>query len=201
MKARNLACELNKVFKELGLIILSTALVNNFVLAKFLGLCPVLGVSKKLSSAWGMSLATAFVLTLIAGCAHVVEQYVIAPYHLEVLRTIFFILIIAAAVQFSELFIQKASPLLHQNLGLYLPLITTNCAVLGLALLVTATPTRFIHSLAYGLGTSIGFSLVLVLFAAIRERLAHAPVPEAFQGAPIALITAGLMALAFMGFS
>jgi len=183
------------------LIVLSTALVNNFVLAKFLGLCPVLGVSKKMSAAWGMSLATAFVLTLIAGLAHLIERFVISPFELESLRTLFFILTIASSVQFCELFIRKSSPLLHQNLGLYLPLITTNCAVLGLALLVTATPTLFIHSLAYGLGTALGFSLVLILFAAIRERLESAPIPQAFQGAPIALISAGLMALAFMGFS
>lgn len=189
------------MFKDLGLIILSTALVNNFVLAKFLGLCPVLGVSKKSSAAWGMSLATAFVLTMIAGLAHILDAYLIKPFHLESLRTIFFIMTIAVTVQFCELFIRKASPLLHQNLGIYLPLITTNCAVLGLALLVTAQPTLFIHSLAYGLGTALGFSLVLVLFASIRERIATSPVPQAFQGAPIALITAGLMALAFMGFS
>jgi electron transport complex protein RnfA len=201
MQGLSQGCGLNKVLKDLGLIILSTALVNNFVLAKFLGLCPVLGVSKKLSTAWGMSVATAFVLTMIAGFSHLLERYIIAPYQLEIFRTLFFILTIAATVQFCELFIRKASPLLHQNLGLYLPLITTNCAVLGLALLVTATPTLFIHSLTYGLGTAIGFSLVLVLFASIREKLAVAPVPFAFQGAPIAFITAGLMALAFMGFS
>lgn len=201
MKGLRLACGSNKVFKDLGLIILSTALVNNFVLAKFLGLCPLMGVSKKMSSAWGMGLATAFVLTLIAGLAHVVERFVISPFELQSLRTIFFILIIACAVQFCELFIRKSSPLLHQNLGIYLPLITTNCSVLGLALLVTAKPTLFIHSLTYGLGTALGFGLVLVIFASIRERINTAPVPLAFQGAPIALITAGLMALAFMGFS
>lgn len=189
------------MFKELGLIILSTALVNNIVLAKFLGLCPVLGVTKKFSAAWGMSLATAFVLTLIAGLSYLMQKYLITPYDLQALRTLFFIMTIAACVQFSEMFIRKASPLLHQNLGLYLPLITTNCSVLGIALLVTAKPTVFLHSLFYGLGTAIGFSLVLVLFASLRERIATAPVPAAFQGAPIALITAGLMALAFMGFS
>ena len=201
MKVRSQACGSNKVLKEFGLIILSTALVNNFVLAKFLGLCPLLGVSKKISAAWGMGLATAFVLTLIAGLAHLMERYLIAPFGLEIFRTIFFIITIAASVQFCELFIRKASPLLHQNLGLYLPLITTNCAVLGLALLVTAQPTLFVHSLAYGLGAALGFTLVLVLFASIREKMASAPIPKAFQGAPIALITAGLMALAFMGFA
>jgi len=189
------------VFEELGLIILSTALVNNIVLAKFLGLCPVMGVSKKFSAAWGMSLATAWVLTMIAGLSHLLERYVITPFDLEGLRIIFFILTIAASVQFCELFIRKANPLLHQNLGIYLPLITTNCAVLGIALLVTAQPKSFVHSLFYGLGTAIGFSLVLVIFASIREKLATAPIPVAFQGSPIALITAGLMALAFMGFS
>lgn len=189
------------MFQELGLILLSTALVNNFVLAKFLGLCPLFGVSKKFSAAWGMSLATAFVLTMIAGLSHLLNQYLIIPFHLDALRIILYIVTIAVCVQGCELFIRKASPLLHQNLGLYLPLITTNCAVLGLALLVTAQPTRFIHSLAYGLGTALGFSLILVLFASMRERLSAAPIPAAFQGTPIALITAGLLALAFMGFS
>lgn len=186
---------------ELGTIILSTALVNNIVLAKFLGLCPVLGVSKKLSAAWGMSLATAWVLTLIAGLSYLIEQYLIVPYHLEGLRIILFILTIATCVQFCELFIRKANPLLHQNLGVYLPLITTNCAVLGIALLVASQPKSFVHSLFYGLGTAMGFSLVLVIFASIREKLATAPIPPAFEGSPIALITAGLMALAFMGFA
>jgi electron transport complex protein RnfA len=189
------------VFQELGLVILSTALVNNIVLAKFLGLCPLLGVSKKMSAAWGMSLATAFVLIFISGLSHLIEKYFIIPYHLEVLRIILFIITIAASVQFCELFIRKANPLLHQNLGLYLPLITTNCAVLGIALLVSAQPKSFVHSLFYGLGTAMGFGLVLVIFASIREKLATAPIPAAFQGSPIALITAGLIALAFMGFT
>lgn len=189
------------MLKDLGLIMLSTALVNNFVLAKFLGLCPVFGASKKIETALGMSLATAFVLTMIAGLAHLMQVYVIAPFKLEIFKTIFFILIIAASVQFCELFIRASSPLLHRHLGLYLPLITTNCAVLGLALLVTAQPTLFIHSLAYGLGTALGFCLVLIIFSGIRERLAQAKVPAPFQGAPIAMMTAGILALGFMGFT
>ena len=188
------------MFKQLAIVILSTALVNNFVLAKFLGLCPVLGVSKKLGSAWGMALATAFVLTLTAGISFILYKYILLPFNLEFLQIIFFIVTIAATVQFSELFIRKASPLLHQRLGLYLPLIASNCAILGLALLVTQTQTSFTHSLFYGFGTAIGFGVVLVLFAAIRERLSTADIPAPFQGSAIAMITAGIMALAFMGF-
>lgn len=189
------------MLKQLALIILSTALVNNFVLAKFLGLCPVLGVSKSLKSAAGMSLATAFVLTLTAGMSHVIQGYILKPYNLDYLKIIFFIVTIAATVQFSELFIRKSSPLLYERLGVYLPLITTNCAVLGLALLVTQTPNRFIESLFYGFGTAIGFGLVLVLFAGIREKMETCDVPKPFQGSAIAMITAGIMALAFMGFA
>jgi electron transport complex protein RnfA len=188
------------MLKQLALVIFSTALVNNFVLAKFLGLCPVLGVSKKLESAFGMSMATAFVLTLTAGLSFILYQYVLLPFNLEYLQIIMYIVTIAAAVQFSELFIRKASPLLHQRLGLYLPLIASNCAILGLALLVTQTQVSFKQSLAYGLGTAIGFGLVLLLFAGIREKLNTADIPKPFQGSAIALITAGLMALAFMGF-
>jgi len=189
------------MFKQLALIILSTALVNNFVLAKFLGLCPVLGVSKNLQSAIGMSLATAFVLTLTAGLSHIIQRYLLVPFNIEYLRIIFFIVTIAATVQFSELFIQKTSPLLHERLGVYLPLITTTCAVLGLALLVTQVPSPSIESLFYGFGTAIGFGLVLVLFAGVREKLETCDVPKPFQGSAIAMITAGIMALAFMGVS
>lgn len=187
--------------KELALIILSTVLVNNFVLVKFLGLCPFMGVSRKLESALGMAAATTFVLTVSAACSYLVETYLLAPLELEYLRTIAFILVIAAVVQFTEMMVQKVSPLLYQVLGIYLPLITTNCAVLGVALLNVQESHSFVESLVYGFGAATGFSLVLALFAAMRERMAMADVPEPFQGAAIALITAGLMSMAFLGFT
>ncbi len=187
--------------KELALIILSTVLVNNFVLVKFLGLCPFMGVSRKLESALGMAAATTFVLTISAACSYLVDTYLLAPLDLEYLRTIAFILVIAAVVQFTEMMVQKVSPLLYQVLGIYLPLITTNCAVLGVALLNVQESHNFVESLLYGFGAATGFSLVLALFAAMRERMAMADVPEPFQGAAIALITAGLMSLAFLGFT
>jgi len=187
--------------KELALIILSTVLVNNFVLVKFLGLCPFMGVSRKLESALGMASATTFVLTVSAACSYLVDTYLLAPLDLEYLRTIAFILVIAAVVQFTEMMVQKVSPLLYQVLGIYLPLITTNCAVLGVALLNVQESHTFVESLVYGFGAATGFSLVLALFAAMRERMAMADVPEPFQGAAIALITAGLMSMAFLGFT
>ena len=187
--------------KELALIILSTVLVNNFVLVKFLGLCPFMGVSRKLESALGMAAATTFVLTISSACSYLVDTYLLAPLDLEYLRTIAFILVIAAVVQFTEMMVQKVSPLLYQVLGIYLPLITTNCAVLGVALLNVQESHNFVESLLYGFGAAAGFSLVLALFAAMRERMAMADVPEPFQGAAIALITAGLMSLAFLGFT
>ncbi|MDH3401793.1 MAG: electron transport complex subunit RsxA [Chromatiales bacterium] len=187
--------------KELALIILSTVLVNNFVLVKFLGLCPFMGVSRKLESALGMASATTFVLTVSAACSYLVDTYLLAPLELEYLRTIAFILVIAAVVQFTEMMVQKVSPLLYQVLGIYLPLITTNCAVLGVALLNVQESHTFVESLVYGFGAATGFSLVLALFAAMRERMAMADVPEPFQGAAIALITAGLMSMAFLGFT
>ena len=186
---------------EYALILVSTVLVNNFVLVKFLGLCPFMGVSRKLETAIGMGLATTFVLTLSAVCSYVVNEYLLAPLGLEYLRTIAFILVIAAVVQFTEMVVHKTSPLLYQVLGIYLPLITTNCAVLGVALLNTQQQHGFLESALYGFGAAAGFSLVLVLFAAVRERVAAADVPTPFAGASIALITAGLMSLAFMGFS
>ncbi|MEJ2141710.1 MAG: electron transport complex subunit RsxA [Gammaproteobacteria bacterium] len=187
--------------KEYALILISTILVNNFVLVKFLGLCPFMGVSRKLETATGMALATTFVLTLSSVCSYLVNEYLLAPLGLEYLRTIAFILVIAVVVQFTEMVVHKTSPLLYQVLGIFLPLITTNCAVLGVALLNTQTEHGFIESALYGFGAAVGFSLVLVLFAAMRERIAAADVPEAFQGASIALITAGLMSMAFMGFA
>ncbi len=183
------------------LILVSTVLINNFVLVKFLGLCPFMGVSRKLETAIGMSLATTFVLTLSSMTSYLIYEYMLVPFGLEYLKTISFILIIAAVVQFTEMFVHKTSPVLYRILGIFLPLITTNCAVLGVALLNIQEKNGFIESVLYGFGASVGFSLVLILFSAMRERIAGSDVPMAFQGNAIALITAGLMALAFMGFS
>ncbi len=183
------------------LIIVSAVLVNNFVLVKFLGLCPFMGVSRQLDGAIGMALATGFVLTLAAGLSWVVQHWLLAPLGLEHLRTLAFILVIAATVQFTELLLHKQSPRLYQVLGLYLPLITTNCAVLGVALLNVQAKHSLIESLMYGFGAAMGFGLVLVLFAGLRERIETSDVPAAFRGAPIALVTASLMALAFAGFA
>ncbi|MEZ5524692.1 MAG: electron transport complex subunit RsxA [Pseudomonadales bacterium] len=183
------------------LIIVSTVLVNNFVLVQFLGLCPFMGVSNKLDTAWGMSLATTFVLTLSSVCSYLVYAYLLAPLGLEYLKTISFILVIAVMVQFTEMVIKKVSPVLHRVLGIFLPLITTNCAVLGVALLNLNKDNNFVESLFYGFGAAVGFSLVLILFAAMRERINSADVPAPFKGSAIGMITAGLMALAFMGFT
>ncbi|MCB2264376.1 MAG: electron transport complex subunit RsxA [Candidatus Thiosymbion ectosymbiont of Robbea hypermnestra] len=187
--------------KEYALILVGTVLVNNFVLVKFLGLCPFMGVSKKLETATGMGLATAFVLTLSSVTAWLVNAAILVPLGIEYLRTIAFILVIAAVVQFTETVVHKTSPLLYQVLGIFLPLITTNCAVLGVALLNLQEQRTFVESALYGFGAAVGFSLVLALFAAIRERVEVADVPAPFQGSAIALITAGLMSLAFMGFA
>ncbi len=186
---------------EYALILVSTVLVNNFVLVKFLGLCPFMGVSRKQETAVGMGLATTFVLTLSSICSYLASAYLLEPLRLEYLRTIAFILVIAAVVQFTEMVVHKTSPLLYQTLGIFLPLITTNCIVLGVALLNVQLTHGFLESALYGFGAAVGFSLVLALFAAVRERVAVADVPTAFRGVPIALITAGLMSLAFMGFS
>lgn len=186
---------------EYALILVSTILVNNFVLVKFLGLCPFLGVSRKLETAAGMGLATTFVLTLSSVTAYLTNEYLLVPLGLEYLRTIAFILVIAVVVQFTEMVIHKTSPVLYQVLGIFLPLITTNCAVLGVALLNVQERHGLLGSALYGFGAAVGFALVLVLFAAVRERVAAADVPVYFQGAAIALITAGLMSLAFMGFA
>lgn len=183
------------------LIILSTALVNNVVLVKFLGLCPLMGVSNKLDSALGMGLATTFVLTLAAFASWLLEHWVLGPLDLGFLRILTFILVIAVVVQFTEMAVRKTSPALYQVLGIFLPLITTNCAVLGVALLNVQQENSFLASLLYGFGSALGFTLVLVMFAGLRERLALAEVPDAFKGAPIAYIVAGLLALAFMGFA
>ena len=186
---------------EYILIIIGTVWVNNIVLAQFLGLCPFMGVSRKLETAIGMGLATTFVLTLASISSYLVHEFLLEPLGLEYLRTISFILVIAAIVGFTELVVHKTSPLLHNVLGIYLPLITTNCAVLGVALLNVQQSNGFLESALYGFGSAIGFTMVLVFFAAMRERLAASDIPEAFKGNAIGMITAGLMALAFMGFT
>ncbi len=186
---------------DFAIIMISTILVNNFVLVQFLGLCPFMGVSNKLETAIGMGGATTFVLTLASICSYLVHNYVLEPLGLEYLKTIAFIMVIAVVVQFAKMFIEKTSPLLYRVLGVFLPLITTNCAVLGVALQNTTKAHTFLESALYGFGAALGFSLVLVLFSAMRERLAAADVPVPFKGAAIGMITAGLMSLAFMGFS
>ncbi|MCW8093074.1 electron transport complex subunit RsxA [Alteromonas sp. ASW11-130] len=183
------------------LLLVGTVLVNNFVLVKFLGLCPFMGVSGKLETAIGMSMATTFVLTLASVSSYLIETYLLAPLGISYLRTLAFILVIAVVVQFTEMVVHKTSPTLYRLLGIFLPLITTNCAVLGVALLNLTEQHNLIESLIYGFGAALGFSLVLILFAAMRERLAAADVPVPFKGASIAMITAGLMSMAFMGFS
>jgi Na+-translocating ferredoxin:NAD+ oxidoreductase subunit A len=187
--------------KEYLIILVSTILVNNFVLVKFLGLCPFMGVSRKLETALGMGLATTFVLTLSSVCSYLVNHYLLMPLELDYLRTIAFIVVIAFVVQFTEMVVHKTSPLLYQVLGIFLPLITTNCAVLGVALLNVQAQHGFMQSALYGFGAAIGFSLVLTLFASLRERIDAADVPMPFKGNAIALVTAGLMSMAFMGFS
>ncbi len=182
------------------LIIISTVFVNNIVMAKILGLCPFMGVSKKLETAIGMGLATTFVLTLASGSSYLINEYLLGT-ELFYLRTLSFIVVIAGIVQFTEMFIHKTSPVLYQVLGIYLPLITTNCAVLGIPLLNVQARHNFVESLFFGAGGAIGFSMVLVLFAGVRERIETCDVPAPFKGTSIAMVTAGLMSLAFMGFS
>lgn len=182
-------------------ILLSTALVNNVVLVKFLGLCPFIGVSRKIDAALGMGFATTFVLTLASVASWLIEKIVLVPLGLEYLRILSFILVIAAVVQFTETVIRKVSPVLYQALGIYLPLITTNCAVLGVALLNVQEGHSFAESLLYGFGSALGFTVVMVMFAGMRERLARAAVPKPLAGAPIAFVTAGLLSMAFMGFA
>ena len=186
---------------EILLLLVATVLVNNFVLVQFLGLCPFMGVSNRLETAIGMSLATTFVLTLASVSSYLVNEYILQPFNLMSLRTLSFILVIAVVVQFTEMVVHKTSPTLYRLLGIFLPLITTNCAVLGVALLNVNEQHDFTQSSVYGFGAAAGFSLVLVLFAALRERVAAADVPQPFKGAAIGMIVAGLMSLAFMGFS
>jgi electron transport complex protein RnfA len=184
---------------EYLLLLIGTVFVNNIVLAKFLGLCPFMGVSRKVETAIGMSAATTFVLTLSAVLSYLINNWILAPLELEYLRTIAFIIAIAAVVNFTEMVVHKTSPLLYNVLGIFLPLITTNCAVLGVALINVQEQNSFFESVIYGFGAALGFSLVLILFAAMRERINVADVPAPFKGSAIGLVTAGLMSLAFMG--
>ncbi|SIO53774.1 electron transport complex protein RnfA [Rhodovulum sp. ES.010] len=186
---------------EFFTILLGTALVNNVVLVKFLGLCPFMGVSRKIDAAIGMGLATTFVLTLAAAASWVIETLILVPLDLGFLRILSFILVIAAIVQFTEIVLRKVSPGLFRALGIYLPLITTNCAVLGVALLNIQQRHDFAQSLLYGFGSALGFTMVLAIFAGMREKLAQLAVPAAFAGPPIAFVSAGLLSMAFMGFA
>jgi len=185
---------------EYLLILVSAVFVNNIVMIKILGLCPFMGVSKKLETAIGMGAATTFVLTLASGASYLINHYLLGP-ELSYLTTLSFIVVIAGIVQFTEMVIQKTSPVLYQVLGIYLPLITTNCAVLGIPLLNVQAKHNFLESLFFGMGGAIGFTMVMVLFAAMRERMEGADVPVVFKGSAIAMVTAGLMSLSFMGFS
>ena len=182
-------------------ITLAAILANNFIFSQFLGICPFLGVSKKVDTAVGMGFAVTFVMGLASAITWAVNKFILVPLDLEYMQTVAFILVIASLVQFIEMFLQKSMPSLYTALGVYLPLITTNCAVLGVALLNIQDGYNFIESVVYGITGGIGFLVAIVLFASIRERLVFAEYPKSFEGFPIALVTAGLMALAFMGFS
>jgi electron transport complex protein RnfA len=186
---------------ELGLILIGALLVNNFVLVQFLGLCPFMGTSVRYPPALAMGFATGFVLTLSAALCHLLDRWLLVPLELPYLRILVFITVIASVVQLTERFLRATSPLLHEVLGIYLPLITSNCAVLAVALLAVGQSLDFLATLIYGVGAAAGFTLVLVLFAALRERLDHAAVPAAFKGVPIAFVTAGILSLGFMGFA
>ena len=185
---------------EYLLILVGTVFVNNIVMTKILGLCPFMGVSKKLEASIGMGAATTFVLTLASGSSYLINKYLLGP-ELSYLTTLSFIVVIAGIVQFTEIVIQKVSPVLHQVLGIYLPLITTNCAVLGIPLLNVQAKHNFMQSLFFGMGGALGFTLVMILFAGMRERMEGADIPAIFKGSAIAMVTAGLMSLSFMGFS
>jgi electron transport complex protein RnfA len=186
---------------ELMLIVLSAALVNNFVLVQFLGLCPFMGASRRLEGAVGMALATGLVLTTASGLSYLVDRFLLMPLELEYLRLISFILVIAAAVQIADVVIKRSSPLLHRLLGLYIPLIASNCAVLGVALLNSTASRSFVAALAYGAGAAVGFGIALALIAGLRERAQQADAPLAFRGHPLTFVTAGILSLAFLGFT
>ena len=185
---------------EYLLILVGAVFVNNIVMVKILGLCPFMGVSRKLETSLGMGLATTFVLTVASGASYLINEYLLGP-ELSYLTTLSFIVVIAGIVQFTEMVIRKTSPVLYQVLGIYLPLITTNCAVLGIPLLNVQAKYNFMESIFAGFGGAVGFTLVMVLFAGMRERMEGADVPALFKGSAIAMITAGLMSLSFMGFS
>ena len=187
--------------KELLLIAIGSALVNNVVLSQFLGICPFLGVSKRVETSAGMGAAVIFVITIASAVASLIYDHILVRFGMEYLQTIVFILVIAALVQFVEMFLKKAAPALYQALGVFLPLITTNCAVLGVAVLNMQKGYSFIESIFNGIGGAAGFALAIVLFAGIRERIADNDTPKAFDGFPMALVTAGLMSIAFLGFS
>ncbi len=187
--------------KELLVILIASSLVNNVVLSQFLGLCPFLGVSKKTETATGMGVAVIFVITLASAVAGAIYQFILLPFDIAYLQTIVFILVIAALVQFVEMFLKKFIPGLYQSLGVYLPLITTNCAVLGVALTNVQKSYGIVTGIVNGFATAVGFTISIVILAGIREKLTHNDIPESFQGMPIVLVTAGLMAIAFCGFS
>ena len=187
--------------KQVLLIFVSTVLINNFVLIRFLGICPFLGVSKQVGTAFSMGLATTFVMTLTAAATWLINTFILEALNLPFLRYVSFIIVIASLVQFVEMFIKKTSPILYKALGIFLPLITTNCAILGLALLIPLNGYNFIKSLVFGLSAGVGFTLAIVLMAGLRETLEFGDVPETLKGVPITLIIAGIMAMAFMGFS
>ncbi len=182
------------------IILVSSILVNNFVLARFLGICPFLGVSKQVETATGMGMAVTFVMAIASAITYIVQELILVPLEIEYMQTIAFILVIAALVQLVEMIIQKVSPTLYQALGVYLPLITTNCAVLGVAILNIESGYNLLETIFNGVGAALGFTLAIVLFAGIRERLELSSVPDVLKGFPVALITAGLMSIAFLGF-
>ena len=189
------------MLKELLVILIASSLVNNVVLSQFLGLCPFLGVSKKTETATGMGVAVIFVITLASAVAGAIYQFILLPFHIAYLQTIVFILVIAALVQFVEMFLKKFIPGLYQSLGVYLPLITTNCAVLGVALTNVQKSYGILTGVVNGFATAVGFTISIVILAGIREKLTYNDIPESFRGMPIVLVTAGLMAIAFCGFS
>ena len=187
--------------REVLLLFISTVLVNNFVLIRFLGICPFLGVSKQVGTSFSMGLATTFVMTMTAAATWIINTFILQALNLPFLQYVSFIIVIASLVQFVEMFIKKTSPVLYRALGIYLPLITTNCAILGMALLIPLNEYNFIQSIIFGLGAGVGFTLAIVLIAGLRETLQFGDVPESLKGVPITLIIAGIMAMAFMGFS
>ena len=187
--------------KELILLIISAAIVNNVVLSQFLGLCPFLGVSKKVETAGGMGAAVIFVITIASLVTSLIYKFILATLGLTYLQTIVFILVIAALVQFVEMFLKKSMPVLYESLGVYLPLITTNCAVLGVALNSVQYGYNILQSVVYGFGISVGFTIAIVILAGIREKMEYNDIPESWQGIPIVMVTAGLMSIAFFGFS